>query len=183
MLDVGCWMFPFVGSGGPRRAKSLSGNSLPLSRGAGQGEGSVLPLRFMLSIRAESSVEPIPEWAKPVSVIVTTIIPLTSLARRKRPLPTCPEILPAPIDWHLRSISGIQAEYERNTGGTRAGIPRAPGLQHASSSACPMALGIDSSSHFGWSGRFGVHPLGCPMPHGIIRHSSHSSHSSQNENC
>ena len=38
-----------------------------------------------------------------------------------------------------------------------------------------------SSSHFGWSGRFGVHPSGCPRPHGIIRHSSHPSHSSHNE--
>jgi len=37
-----------------------------------------------------------------------------------------------------------------------------------------------SSSHFGWSGRFGVHPLGCSRPRMI---SSHSSHPSHNEHC
>jgi len=51
------------------------------------------------------------------------------------------------------------------------------------SARCPPVGNEGSSSHFGWSGRFGVHPLGCPRPQGIIRHPSHSSHSSHNENC
>ena len=90
---------------------------LPFRRGEGRGEGSVLPLRFMAPIRAESSVEPFPEWAKPVAVIVATIIPPNSLARRKHPQSASSGRLRAPIE-----------EQSRNNRGIIESIPPAPGL-------------------------------------------------------
>ena len=88
--------------------------------------------------------------------------------------------LPEPM--HSGVAVAVAAESFAHCGGQSNTIPRAA-VTRITLYYPRGGLHLTSSSHFGWAGRFGVHPLGCSRPRMIIRHPSHLSHSSHSENC